>query len=95
MTCCILSVAGAALLPAACPQQRLYFLPLPQGQGAFLEGLPWALWVVMALPGGGEVVAVLFSSCRMPTGANILTCNNTGSGVRLHPYFLSRVVIKD
>jgi hypothetical protein len=30
------------------PQQRLYFLPLPQGQGAFFEG-SCCVWVGMSL----------------------------------------------
>jgi len=53
MTCCNLSGGGddAVCVPAAWPQQRLYFLPLPHGQGAFLDGLLWTLPAVMGLPG--------------------------------------------
>jgi len=49
MTCCILSAGMAVfcwLLPCI-PQQRLYFLPLPQGQGAFFEG-SCCVWVGMS-----------------------------------------------
>jgi hypothetical protein len=41
------SWSGVIVLPALPdPQQRLYFLPLPHGQGAFLDGavcIEWAL----------------------------------------------------
>jgi hypothetical protein len=34
------------------PQHRLYFLPLPHGQGAFLEGLLWVLLAGIGRPPG-------------------------------------------
>jgi hypothetical protein len=37
------------------PQQRLYFLPLPHGQGAFLAGaLLMALWLLIGIHGSGR-----------------------------------------
>ena len=50
MTCSSRSGGVASPLPADWPQQRLYFLPLPHGQGAFLDGVLWAPLAGMAIP---------------------------------------------
>jgi hypothetical protein len=68
-------MAGRAAVPAgaSCPQQILYFLPLPQGHGEFLATLmtllaPAALRAVLAWQGAADLHALDGWLTRRPRG---------------------------